>query len=75
MPIMDGYEASVNIYNYLNGFQNIPHTDKPVKQHWSMRRSRTLIFCLSADTSPQTEEAVNSHPFDGILPKLNQEEI
>jgi len=75
MPIVDGYDAIVNIYNYLNWLQNIPNTDKPVKRHWSMRRSRTLIFSLSAETSTQTEEAVRSHPFDGILPSLNQEEI
>jgi CheY-like chemotaxis protein len=75
MPIIDGYEASINIYNYLNESQNILHTEKPVKRHWSLRRSRTLIFCLSADTSIETEKTVRAHPFDGTLTSLNQEEM
>ena len=75
MPIIDGYEESINIYNYLNESQNILQTEKPVNRHWSMRRSRTLIFCLSADKSTETEKAVRSHPFDGILTSLNQEDM
>ena len=76
MPIIDGYEASINIYNYLNESQkNILQTEKPLNRHWSLRRSRTLIFCLSADTSTETQKAVRAHPFDGILTSLNQEEM
>ncbi len=75
MPIIDGYEASINIYNYLNESQNILHSEKPVNWHWSLRRSRTLIYCLSADTSSETAKAVHAHPFDGILTSLNQEEM
>lgn len=75
MPIIDGYEASISIYNYLNESQNILHTEKPVNRHWSSRRSRTLIYCLSADTSSETAKAVRAHPFDGILTSLNQEEM
>ncbi len=71
MPIIDGYEASINIYNYLNESHNVLHSEKPVNRHWSIRHSRTLIFCLTADISIETERAVRSHPFDGMLSSLN----
>ena len=71
MPIVDGYEASINIYNYLNESHNVLHSEKPVSRHWSIRRSHTLIFCLTADVSIETERAVRSHPFDGMLSSLN----
>lgn len=71
MPIIDGFEASITIYNYLNASQNVLQTENLAYRHWSTRRSRSLIFCLSADTSIATEQIIRLHPFDGILTSLN----
>jgi CheY-like chemotaxis protein len=51
MPIMDGFEACRLIYNYLNPPDGNQFTQQK-KKSWKNRRSRTLLFALTADVSP-----------------------
>jgi len=52
MPIMDGFEACIQIDKILNESGEVLPISKPVKyRHWNARKSRTLLICLSADIS------------------------
>jgi CheY-like chemotaxis protein len=53
MPIMDGFEACKHIYNYLNTPSgNLVTLQK--RKSWKKRPSRTLLYALTADVSPET---------------------
>lgn len=55
MPIMNGLEASSLIYNYLNEIDiNLHNADMTLQEKMQLRVSKTLIYCLSADYSPET---------------------
>lgn len=76
MPIMDGLEACVHIYKYLNESGNALPIDQPIGyRHWSMRRSKTLLFCLSADISSARRNIVWAHPFDNSFSSLEPGEM
>ena len=71
MPIMDGFKACNLIYDYLNQVYQPLSGDKLTKQEQlSLRKSKTLIYCLSSDLSPQTAQDIDSHPFDDKISYL-----
>ena len=74
MPIMDGFEACDRINNLLNREElNLP--DELLILPRDTVKSRTLLFCLSADVSHETSQMIALHPFDGTLTSLNPEEL
>ena len=69
MPVMDGYEACDRINDLLNGSENMLPAQQLVCPR-SQRKSRTLLFCLSADVSDETYQMIKLHPFDEVLESL-----
>ena len=66
MPIMDGLEACQLIYNYLNQVEMGLTFEQPLAPS-RVRKSPTLIYCLSADYSPETHQLVKALPFDDFI--------
>jgi hypothetical protein len=76
MPIMDGYEACNYIYDYLT--KNSVHlpSEKPSREGKNfMRPNKTLIYCMTADVSPEAQEKIAKHPFDDFINNLGPNKI
>ncbi len=66
MPIMDGYEACILIYEHL--LANIP------KDEFVFRAP--IIYALTADCSEQTKKAIIKLPFANLFSNIgNQKEV
>jgi len=74
MPVMDGFEACRLIYNYLNDSESELSSEQPLLPS-RVRKSPTLLYCLSADFSPQTHKQVKALPFDEFINVLRPDAI
>ena len=75
MPIINGFEACKSIYKLLNEGNELPINQPLGYRHWSMRKSRTLLVCLSGDSSEITRSEILKHPFDHTFTSLSPDEI
>lgn len=71
---MDGFEACDRLNLHLNALeQNVRDQDQI--NYNEPHKSRTLLFCLTADLSEETNSLIRLHPFDGVFKSLNQDVI
>jgi len=75
MPIMDGYQASDLLFEYLNDYQGPLDGQSPLLGELCYRKSKTLIYSLSSDYSPDTLDKIKQHPFDDSFYELGLDQI
>ena len=72
---MDGYEACLLIYNYLNEIEISLHNALlSLQDRLRLRVSSTLLYCLTGDCSPETKQNIAKYPFDGRIETMGVKE-
>ena len=64
MPIMDGYEASIRIFDRVNNLEKLIPFGEPDRQAEMKKPNRTLIYSLTSDFSHLTRQKLADYPFD-----------
>jgi hypothetical protein len=55
MPIMDGYRACTLLFDYFNANNHRLPSERPfIERDRDAHISKTLLFCVSSDCSPET---------------------
>lgn len=72
---MNGLEACNLIYNYLNGIGiRLSNSNVSLQDRLNLRVSKTLIYCLTSDFSPQVMNQIADYPFKRKINQITNEE-